>query len=157
MYLSKAWRASCFSLFCSTCSDVSLDWWKQNKQKKSGRGIVIEMWAWVGIIWGKFECQSVSDIMKNRKGHSKILTVLMHSSTAWVYSSIASSSFPFSSSSKAWVTRKWARSRSNWCRDFSGSLFCAWTSVKGQRKKWLRQQVIWPNSFSHGVLITLLS
>lgn len=59
-------------------------------------------------------------------------TVLMHSSTAWVYSSMASSSFPFSSSSKAWVTRKWARSRSTCCRDFSGSIFCAWAGVKAK-------------------------
>lgn len=59
-------------------------------------------------------------------------TVLMHSSTAWVYSSMASSSFPFSSSSKACVTRKWARSRSTCCRDFSGSLFWAWTATGGK-------------------------
>lgn len=45
---------------------------------------------------------------------------------------MASSSFPFSSSSKACVTRKWARSRSTCCRDFSGSLFWAWSVTEGK-------------------------
>lgn len=47
-----------------------------------------------------------------------------------MYNSIASSALPLSSSSKACVTRKWARSKSNCCFDFRGSVFCDWTEWK---------------------------
>ena len=42
-YLSKAWRASCFSLVCSAWSEVSLDCWRHRK-----RHSVEESW----IMWG---------------------------------------------------------------------------------------------------------
>lgn len=138
MYLSKAWRASCFSLVCSAWSDVSLDCCKHKKEKQT--------WKHAGILWG----MKVGHCLQE----SERPTVLMHSSTAWVYSSTASSSFPFSSSSKACVTRKWARSRSTCCRDFRGSLFCAWTGVEGMMRTHNRQFLNrgWQLIFLHQLL-----